>query len=513
MALLALVVVVVLGGIGATSAGMVPTSITDSDGTDSLDEIDEVVAYPDPGPNGAYAYLDEGKITIDLTEDNPQIDGDGVPPEAFTGIDDVFHLEYTGEKAATVWLETDEERIEFYTDDGSIEGEDQAVTLGPDESVPIGFSVDSEGLEAGDQLEVTLEIHADIADEKKPSPPSPPNGDLCPPKTADVKELDKVTRAVSVADPHTCDSISADLSSLQIGSHATLESMDLSFASSEDVAFEVRAPTGKEKDEAFLPVEKLLAAEGVAPIGSYEVVDPPPTDVVSSTTHELAIDRAWLDREGVDAEEVALFGYNGTAWTPLETSATTGDDAITYEAGAEDASLYALGIDAPVVSVTDVELTESTIHTGDEVKLTATIANDGPVDAAVGLDVLVDEAADGERSTTTVSAGESATVSLRHVLEEPGSSELAVGFESQREGGDEFLVDEGIVQVGSVDVSTPDEGEGLPGDGGDDQSDGDHETAGGDDDSDDGLPLGVIGGIAISAVALAGGATLYVRRL
>ena len=494
--------------------------VLDGDDTDSLDEIDDLVAYPDPGPNGAYAYLDEdGELTIDLTEDNPNLDGDGVPAEAFTGIDDVFHLEYTGEKHATVWLESDEDRIEFYTDDGSIEGKDQAVTLGSDESVAVGFSVDSKGYD-DDELTDTLWIHAEVeAEDENDDVISPPNGDICLPKTADVKELDKVTRAVSITNPHTCDPITADLSSLQVGSHATLESMELSFASSEDVDFEVRAPKGTEKDDAFLPVEKLLAAESVAPIGSYEVVDPPATDVVSSTTHELAVDRAWLDREGIDIDEVGLFGYNGTAWNSIETTATTGEDTITFEATAEaevleEASVYALGIDAPVVSVTDVELRESTIHAGEEAGLTATISNDGPVDAAVGLDRLVDDEV-ASKYSKTVPAGESATVSLSHVLEGSGSYEFAVGFESQRDGGDEFVVDEGTVDAGSVDVSEPDAG--SPGDGGDDepggednQSDGDGED---DPDSDDGLPLGVIGGITISIVALGGGAILYVRRL
>ena len=58
-----------------------------STGTVVLDEpadrIDDDVALQ-PGDN-PYTYLNEDdELTVDVTEDNPHIDGDGVNPDAFT---------------------------------------------------------------------------------------------------------------------------------------------------------------------------------------------------------------------------------------------------------------------------------------------------------------------------------------------------------------------------------------------------------------------------------------------
>ena len=47
------------------------------------DRIDDDVALH-PGDN-PYAYLDENdELTVDVTEDNPRIDADGVNPNAFS---------------------------------------------------------------------------------------------------------------------------------------------------------------------------------------------------------------------------------------------------------------------------------------------------------------------------------------------------------------------------------------------------------------------------------------------
>ena len=47
------------------------------------DQLSDDVALQ-PGDN-PYTYLDEDdELTVDVTEDNPHIDGDGVNPDAFT---------------------------------------------------------------------------------------------------------------------------------------------------------------------------------------------------------------------------------------------------------------------------------------------------------------------------------------------------------------------------------------------------------------------------------------------
>lgn len=125
----------------------------------------DLVAYPDPGPNGVYATIDdEGELAIELTEENPSIEADGVPSGGVNDVDDVFRLENEGSAPLTVWLESREERLGYHTGEGSIDDADGAVTIHPNESVAVGFTLDARGLEAGDRVTDVFAIHTAVAD-------------------------------------------------------------------------------------------------------------------------------------------------------------------------------------------------------------------------------------------------------------------------------------------------------------------------------------------------------------
>ena len=528
----------VLAGVGATGAGVVPVESDDADSPgeiDTLDEIDDLVAYPSPGTNGAYATLGaDGRIAIDLTSNNPNVDGEGVPPEAFTGIDDVLRLEYTGDEQTTVWLESDEERITFYTDDGAIDGAEDAVTLGPDESVGVGFSVDSEGLSAGDRLVSSVTIRADGS----PTGLSPSIPGSCAPATIDVGTPDELTRSVAITNVQRCHPETVDLQSLPIAEMATLESIDLQFDRREDVSFEVRttafgaqtgsATSGVGSNGPAAVFDDHLRKSGVAPIGSYQVVDPPATDLVTGESHALHVDADWLDAEGIDPGEVSLYAAGEDGWQAVETTvespeAPTGDPAGTSADDPADESAeesepdevvrfeaatgaiagategqpagYALGFDAPVVSVADAGVDASdSAGVGDELPIRATLVNDGPVDAAVDLELLVDGEPAGVVSETVPADG-STDVTLAHAFDEPGSYDLGLAVETTRVGGS-FVVDEATVDLGTATVET-------------DDVDVVDESA---DDGADGLPFGVGGSLTIAMLALAGATALYVWR-
>ena len=521
----------VLAGVGATGAGVVPFNSDDSDSpgeVDTLDTIDGLVAYPSPEANGAYATLgDDGKIAIDLTSNNPNVDGEGVPPEAFTGIDDVFRLEYTGDEGMTIWLETDEERITFYTDTGTIDG-DNPVTLEPDESIDVGFSVDSEELSAGEQLNTALQIHTDGSLTGESTSPSPSLPGPCLPASIDVGSPDELTRSVSVTNVQPCQPEQVDLKSLPIGEVATLESIELEFDRREDVSFEVEATPVGERFGPAATLDDFLRKSGVAPIGSYQVVEPPATDLATEKSHNLHVVADWLDAEGIDPGEVSLYAAGEDGWQAVETTvespeAPTGDpagksaddpadesaeeselnDVVRFEAatgaiaGATEGQPagYALGFDAPVVSVADagVDVSDSA-GVGDELPIRATLVNDGPVDAAVDLELLVDGEPAGVVSETVPADG-STDVTLAHAFDEPGSYDLGLAVETTRVGGS-FVVDEATVDLGTATVET-------------DDVDVVDESA---DDGADGLPFGVGGSLTIAMLALAGATALYVWR-
>ena len=516
--------VLVLAGVGATGAGVVPFESDDTDqpGTvDTLEEIDGLVAYPSPGANGAYAALDaDGQIAIDLTSNNPNVDGEGVPPEAFTGIDDVLRLEYTGDEQTTVWLESDEARITFYTDDGAIDGAEDAVTLGPGESIDVGFSVDSEGLSAGDRLVSSISIRADGAS----TGPSPSIPGSCAPAAIDVGTPDELTRSVAITNVQPCHPERVDLHSLPIGEVATLESIDLEFDRREDVSFDVQATafgaqtgsatTGVWSNGPAVVLGDLLRKSGAAPVGSYQVVDPPASDLVTEQTHHLDVDADWLGAEGIDPDEVTLYAAGDDGWEAVETTAeaplaTTGEsaedptdesttgDSVRFEAqpGDTDGDVagYALGFDAPVLSVVDVGVdARGGAGVGDELPVRATLVNDGPVDAAVDLELLVDGEPAGVVSETVPADG-STDVTFAHAFDEPDSYDLGLAVETTRVGGS-FVVDEATVDLGTATVEDDDV----------------NVVDDSPDDGADGLPLGVGGSLTVAMLALAGAAALYV---
>ena len=533
----------VLAGVGATGAGVVPFQNDNSNSpgeVDTLDDIDGLVAYPSPGGNGAYAVLDgDGQIAIDLTSNNPNVDGEGVPPEAFTGIDAVFRIENTGDESVTVWLESDEPRIDFTfsdatttggatpddaTSDGAIDTGEEGVSLRPDESIDVGFSVDSEGLSAGDRLVTSVSIRADGS----PSGPSPSIPGSCAPASIDVGSPDELTRSVSITNVQPCHPERVDLQSLPIGEIATLESVELEFDRREDVSFAGESTPRGERFGPTAALDDLLRKSGVAPFGSYQVVDPPATDLAAERSHGIHVDADWLVAEGIDPEEVSLYTVGEDGWQVVETTAESPDeppegpadesaevstadpseesvseDVVRFKAATGaiasdtdgDPAGYALGFDAPVVSLADAGVDVSDgAGVGDELPVRATLVNDGPVDAAVGFDLLVDGESAGVVSET-VPANGSTDLTLSHAFDEPGSYDLELAVTTTRVGGS-FVVDESTIHLGTATVE-------------DDSVDVVDDSA---DDGADGLPFGAGDGLAVTILALAGAAALYVWR-
>ena len=312
--------------------------------------LEEIVAEPHPGPNGAYAFVDNesGELVIDLTADNNAIDGDGVNPEAFTVVHDVFTLAYTGEELAHVWLEHDSDAVEFYAngdETDSIEGETNNVTLAPNESVAVGFTADSRDHEPTESLIESIEIHAKLPDSDERDAPEDPVDPSrsgisltpCPTPTVDVVAPKKTTRAVSITDVDPCQTATIDLLEYDVGAGVTLEELDASFATDEDVAIEV-GPDGERKKTAF-------DEPGVAPIGDVTVDGPDET--VEDVQYRYALEEDWLERKAVDPDSVAVYGDDGDDWTELETErleATNG--TVAYVATDDDFSRYVVGVDA-----------------------------------------------------------------------------------------------------------------------------------------------------------------------
>ncbi|MFP8956489.1 PGF-pre-PGF domain-containing protein [Natrialbaceae archaeon A-CW3] len=425
---LVLAVVLLAAGIGATTAGVLPPGFGDNSlergngddrGVDTLEEIDDLIAVPSSGPNGDYVVIDEdGQLTIDLTSENPNTAVDGVPPSAFTGIDDVFELEYTGSEGATVWIETDDERLEFYTESGSIADEENATVLGPNERVAVGFSVDSEGLEAGDQIVGTFTVHATIADSRVYV--------ASPRATIEIDAPDNVTRNVTIENARSHLALTGDAQAFQIGSDVTLEELTVRFTERGDPAFTLDAAEVAEVEQRLggLPSET-----GTIEIGSYSVRDAWEAETIRDVEYRYAIDRDWLNASGADPETVTLHSYDDEddRWETIETSVVAETaDVVVIEARLDGFSTHALTIESPVVTVTSLSLEPSTVMVGEAVTVTTTIENSGRVNGTGELAVTVDG---DERETivASVDAGASVTETLELTIDEPGEYEIGVG--------------------------------------------------------------------------------------
>jgi hypothetical protein len=138
-----------------------------------------ITLSPHAGPNGAYAVMDDGNLTLRFDSANPNVTADGVNANAVTPIDRIFVVNYTGPTQATVWLESDVSQLRFYRDDepsDSLEGRSNGVVLQPGERIAVGVEIDTRDgrqVEATDQFVVHAEVDDPESDDPGPSGPGP----------------------------------------------------------------------------------------------------------------------------------------------------------------------------------------------------------------------------------------------------------------------------------------------------------------------------------------------------
>ncbi|MFP8956484.1 PGF-pre-PGF domain-containing protein [Natrialbaceae archaeon A-CW3] len=426
-----------------TGATVLQDVITDESEDDLAGDI---IAAPSDSANGAYAYVDNDtdEIVVDLTASNEDIEGSGVSAEAFTGISDVFTLTYEGDDHAEVWLEhKSTDHVTFYDEHGdSIENEENSTRLEHNETVHIGFSVDTHGLSTSDLVIDSIVIHAEVPEEEEeddgtvppgpPVTPGPPD-DPEPPKEPEPPKKPPVEvivedgeRVVSIGDATPEILVDVPLESLQIGQYATLERVDVAFASETDAEFGVAGTDDLEHTKKV-----LREAAGSDAVGEFEIEDAPPADVVDEVTYTVSVDREFLEIEGHDVDALTLYRHHdGGEWEALETTLVDEtDDAVVLEATYDGFSRYALGVDAAVFTVEDVTVDPATVDYDQPTTIEATIENTGEESGTYEGDVLVD----GEVVDTvsvTVDAGERETVALEYVPREAGEFEVALEDES-----------------------------------------------------------------------------------
>ena len=163
--------VLALAVLALAGAMLFPTMAAPSGDADTVADTD-IVLEPYGGPNGAYAVTydqdsdGEDELGLDFSASNDAVEGDGVNAGSLTPVHRVFTITYTGDRAAEVYLTDGNDDITFYrgTDTtASIEGESNAIVLGPNDPLVVGVLIDARD---GDDVENVdaFTVHANETD-------------------------------------------------------------------------------------------------------------------------------------------------------------------------------------------------------------------------------------------------------------------------------------------------------------------------------------------------------------
>ena len=427
---------------------------------------DDVALQPGDNP---YTYLDENdELVVDVTEDNPNIEADGVNPNAFTAQRALFYITFDGDTRAEAWIEHDAEAVTFTVDGEPVESREDAARLTPaDDAVAVGVEVDTRIVDAvpGDRLIDSISVHAEVAEEPPADEPADASGS--PPfvtteePAPDVRELE----LLSVVGGGDTD---LDLAGMHVGDdRIRLDRLSFVRDAPGDVEMRVAGTDERPGETAALP-------PGVDALGYYTVSFAEPDQPIREATAELVVDRDRLDEAGIDPDALVVYHDAGDGWEPTDTTVTASDGStVRLEAASDGFSAFALATESPALEPVDATLEPSEVAPGESLSVDVAVENVGAAaadDADLRLRTVDGGAtvADGA-FTTDVGAGETTTTSLTVSLDEPGVHDLIV------EG--ERVTDPAT--VGTVVVTSADD----PGDGsepGGEAGVGDDETGTGD---------------------------------
>lgn len=374
-AVLALVLVAVVVPAGAVTG-------------DELFPTDEpsLVAAPHDGPNGEYAELQGGNLSVDLASV-------GVNPNATTAVDDVFDLTNEGDEALLVWLTHDAtEHVTVVDGAGDAVGSsEEAVRLDPGETLTVGFLVDTRGAQPGDQLLDELTVRArEPGTTPTPTPtpsPTPTESPATPTPTSGQGGTGGTGGTGGGGDARTPTATPTPVEGPVDGvaveftvavENATVEVIELDALPTEDTSLlrpEARIQsrlggrdaTGIEGVDALVMTNETITLDGYGSlVGTADAVDeqvrvsrivdiePPATARDTPATVRIRVDRAELG--DADATEVRVGRATGGGWQLLETRVVDrSPESVTFAAETHGFSTFAVFADPDVTYSWDIE--------------------------------------------------------------------------------------------------------------------------------------------------------------
>jgi len=400
-----------------------------------------------PADDTPYAFLDaDDELVIDVTGaafDNAE----GINTNAVTGFSEVFEITYTADEFAEVWIETgNDSPLTFTANGASFENASNNVTLGPNDTVAVGFTVDTRDTAALPATihEEDFSVHANVkepevdddeADDDAGSGDAGTGGgggsDDSDDGSSTTVEGTGDERTVNADNLDDGETAGIDLGGMELdGANVSLDRLDLTSSGGGSYDLDIHGTP-----EPIDGAGALETADGAKP-HAYLALDYEfdPT-AVEELTLGVSADYAYLDEREVDANDLVVFRLTDDGeWDALDGDliepADAGerdlpDDRAHLEATAEGLSVFAVASHVPVASVTDATVEDTTIDVEQETAVTATVENNG---GAAGNDTLALEANGTVIDTTavTLSTDEPTEVRLPVAFDEPGVYDLSV---------------------------------------------------------------------------------------
>ncbi|OYR62884.1 DUF1102 domain-containing protein [Halorubrum ezzemoulense] len=431
---------------------------------------DEVALQPGDNP---YAYLDENdELAVDITENNSNLDNEGVNPDTFAAQETLFYITYDGNQSAEAWIDHEGTGVSFIVDGEPIESESNAIRLTSEkDTVSVGVEVDTRVAEVapGDRLIDEISVHARPANSEAigdADNDANSDGDDDPGTVTTVESPESTARNVEILSLAAGVETEVDLRQLHVGDPA-VRLTDLMFVStnSGNVEFEVRGTTDPPPETSAMPL-------GVDTLGYYTVEFATADQPINEATTELVVDRDYLAEMEVNPEQLAVYRETEAGWKQTKTTTVgTNDETVRLRVASTGLSAFAVAAERPALVPVEAALSTDQVAAGETLTVTVNLDNNGraPANDVKVQIVTADERelVSDEAATVNAEVGETTTESIVVRLNSTGEYNLVLTGPALEAGsgssgmGTDQLIAQSITVTERPDGETGTEAEGA----------------------------------------------------
>ena len=190
----------------------------------------------------------------------------------------------------------------------------------------------------------------------------------------------------------------------------------------DDAHFVLDASMSAEAPPNVSPVPGADATMGYMTVSKKYLED----DQLKGATVTFSVTKKGLKDANLAAEDVSLYRYGDGEWTKLNTSVAE-EKKNRYVLEADSPTLSTLAVaGTKTVSVTDVSLSSSSIQTGEDAELSATIRNTGTAARNYTAELVLNgKVVDSKR--VTVAPGESSEMAFTRTMAKAGNYRFSLG--------------------------------------------------------------------------------------